>query len=207
MEAQRRKDLFIGSILLIAGTNLPGLLPSRFDFLGWILAIVGVQIFSRNLRRSTVELGFRLFLGVLMVPLARIMAARPDIGALPAMWVAQMALLVGIVGSAVPKRVRRNAYGMLLAILWVLALGSLVEFSPGSDSDLVLGVFMGVTSLAAMTYGFLAWERTGYFPIPLQRYIDRLPDDEPMAISARPAMVGIPSPVQTRAEEHRITHP
>jgi hypothetical protein len=162
--------------LIFFGFELKGRLPNPYDFVGMILWAAGFYVFFHGVTRSMRENAFRLLYVGLMGHHIAWMVSNPDVAGSIAAWAVLLALATGIVGSAVHRRARKNAYGFVVALLWVALWEMFVESY--WTSGWAIGGLIGISSLVVVTKGYLYWAKTGLYPTKIREWLDALPDEE-----------------------------
>lgn len=168
--------------------------------------MTGVFILFLTLRRSTVENALRFLWAGIFLYLASFHLRHPEL--LPALtfWVLALCLFVAIIGGLVPLRGRRNAYGLLVASLWALLIGSILDSGLAGKA----GTFVfGAGVLVGLTMLYLGWATKGELPSLMRKVLDQLPkDDRPiissLEIAKQPEPVSVPIPVGEPVETQTI---
>lgn len=172
-----------------------------FETPAMMLGTFGLIWMIAHLRRSTVELATRLFLSVNLVNLAIPCVATPSMFGYPLVRIGFLALGVGIVGGLIPRKIRRKAYGLMLAFVWALFLGTAWEESGAPKAPPLFVFAFAGAALGWLTVLYVRWAKTGLFPKAMAEFLQLLPEDDSPAwerVLNKPAPV---APIRESSDE------
>jgi hypothetical protein len=166
--------LFI--LLSITVTFLPPQIGDvRSSSLLWkLLACVGLFLIRGYALPSMAPTLLRFAYGALSLLVVAFISGAPgsvstSVG--QGLWLLTAAFAIGAVGSAVSRRARRVAYGLIFAGLWAFVIGGVFRaVTGGAGMEMVVAVALAIL-LYALTILYTVWAKTG---LPPERFREKL---------------------------------
>jgi hypothetical protein len=180
----------LGWFLVNLGGILKLCLPKYVDVIGlFVLVVGGICVFA-TLQRSMVAAMARLFCIGFAFELGAMMLSYPPMGQSLFPWMVMLALIVGIIGPIASHRARKNAYGLILATIWVLLSGVVFDALFTKEYDDFFAYLLFAAGLGWITHLYSRWVKGREFPHWMTEWYWKLPAET----SATSEATDLPAP-------------